>query len=93
MIIRQTLQSCVKREQIRVSMRSSNLQGIAQYSLSIASTFERLFSATTLDQNPPHRLRRGCVEMSSVILLRCVALIHQPYVSFMHQGGWLERVS
>jgi hypothetical protein len=42
-----------------------------------------------VDQNPPHRLGRGCKEMPSSLEL---LVPDQPKVRLMHQGGGVEGV-
>ncbi len=61
--------------------------------VSISATFQRLFAASALHQNPPHRLGCGGVEVPPMIPFRLGLLVHQAHVGFMHQGGRLQRVS
>ena len=50
-------------------------------------------TASVLDQDAPHRLRRGAEEVAAAVPILYLLRAHQPQVSLMDHGSRLERLT
>ena len=89
---RQLSQCFVDGQQIGTITWARNLLDIQQLSLPIAPTFQRLLPPSAFHQDSPHRLGCGRIKVPKMVPSELGVLVYQPHVSFVHQGGWLQRI-
>ena len=92
-MLRQPFQGLIEGQQISGDFGCSQLRGLQFLPEPVAAMFIASLSPCILDQNSPHRLRRGAEKVATAVPVLSPFGIHESNIRLVNQRGGLKSLA